>query len=126
MVGESKFIVCLGFSIKCLQTSELQRVWHSFKCIIEHPTNIQNTVKFVKQIQESSLTNSESSTEQNLITTLFDVNSLFTNIPVDFMTDLIINKIFDSNERKPFMTNKTTASYTVSLDYKMHYFQLQH
>ena len=35
MIGESKFTCCFGFSIKCLQTSALWRVWCSFKRAIK-------------------------------------------------------------------------------------------
>ena len=51
--------------------------------------------EFVKRIQESS-------SKQNSIMVSFDVKSLFTNISVDFVIDLILNKIYDSNLSKTF------------------------
>ena len=52
--------------------------------------------EFVKRIQESS-------TIQDLIMILFDIlKVLFTNISVDFMIDVILNKIYENNLRKIF------------------------
>ena len=61
----------------------------------QHPRNIEDTFEFVKRIQESS-------SKQNSIMVSFDVKSLFTNILVDFVIDLILNKIYDSNLSKTF------------------------
>ena len=61
----------------------------------QQPTNIRDTFEFVKRIQESS-------SKQNSIRVSFDVKSLFTNISVDFVIDLILNKIYESNLSKTF------------------------
>ena len=61
----------------------------------QNQLNMKGTFEFVKRIQESS-------SKQNSIMVSFDVKSLFTNISVDFVIELILNKIFDSNLSKTF------------------------
>ena len=61
----------------------------------QHPRNIKDTFDFVKRLQESS-------TKQNPIMVSFDVKSLFSNNSVDFVIDLILKKICDSNLSKTF------------------------
>ena len=78
------------FSYKC--ASWLNEILNPLR---QPPTNIKDTFEFVKRIQESSH-------KQNSIMVSFDVESLFTNIPVDFVIDLILNKIYDSNLSKTF------------------------
>ena len=78
------------FNYKC--ASWLNKILNPLR---QHPTNIKDMFEFDKQIQESSR-------KQNSIVVSFDVKSLFTKIPVDFVIDLILNKIYDSNLSKTF------------------------
>ena len=101
------------FNYKC--ASWLNEIFNPLR---QHPTNIKDTFEFVKPIQESS-------SKQNLIMLSFDVKSLFTNIPVDFVIDLILNKIYDSKLSKTFHGLTKRHLRTLSLDNKTHYFQFQ-
>ena len=78
------------FNYKC--ASWLNEILNPLR---QHPTNIKDTFEFVKRIQKSS-------SKPNSIMASFDVKSLFTNIPVDFVIDLFLNKIYDSNLSKSF------------------------
>ena len=78
------------FNYKC--ASRLNEIFNPLR---QHQTNIKDKFEFVKQIQESS-------TKQNSIMVSFDVKSLFTNIPVDFVIDLILSKIYHSDLSKTF------------------------
>ena len=78
------------FNYKC--ASWLNEILNPLR---QHPTNIKDTFEFVKRIQESS-------SKQNSIMVSLDVKSLLTNIPVNFVIDLILNKIYDSNLSKTF------------------------
>ena len=98
------------FNCKC--ASWLNEIFNPLR---QHPTNIKDTFEFVIRIQESS-------NKLNSILVSFDVKSLFTNVPVDFVIDLLLIKIYDRNLNSP-RTNKTTASNTVSLDNKTHCLQ---
>ena len=58
-----------------------------------HPTNLKDTFEFVERIQQVKFKN-------NSVMVSFDVKSLFTNIPVDFVTGLILNEIYGSDSTK--------------------------
>ena len=59
----------------------------------QHPTNLKDTFEFVEQMQQVKFKN-------NSIMVPFDVKSLFTNIPVDFVTDIILKEIYGSDSTK--------------------------
>ena len=79
------------FNCKC--ASWLNEILNPLR---QHQTNIKDTFDFIKRIQESS------SKQNSIMIVSFDVKSFFTNIPVDFVIDLIRNKIYDSNLSKTF------------------------
>jgi len=57
----------------------------------KHTTNIKDTFEFVERIQVGA----------NSVTVSFNVKSLFTNIPVDFVIEIILKEIYgDSSDKK--------------------------
>ena len=59
----------------------------------QHPTNLKDTFEFVDRMQQVKFKN-------NSVMVSFDVKSLFTNIPVDFVTDIILKEIYGSDSTK--------------------------
>ena len=55
----------------------------------EHPTNLKDSFTFVNNMKDKFL--------HNKVMVSFDVISLFTNIPVDYTIDLILDKLFDND-----------------------------
>ena len=59
----------------------------------QHPTNLKDTFEFVDRMQQVKFKN-------NSVMMSFDVKNLFTNIPVDFVTDIISKEIYGSDSTK--------------------------
>ena len=55
----------------------------------EHPTNLKDSFTFVDNMKDKFL--------HNKVMVSFDVISLFTNIPVDYTINLILDKLFDND-----------------------------
>ena len=55
----------------------------------EHPTNLKDSFIFVNNMKDKFL--------HNKVMVSFDVISLFTNIPVDYTINLILDKLFDND-----------------------------
>ena len=70
-----------------------------FKPFREHSTVLQDSFQFVNQI--SKIPNL-----QNKFLVSFDVKSLFTNIPLDFTLNLILDKLFIDQSTKIFGMNR--------------------
>ena len=61
----------------------------------QHPTNLKDIFEFVDRMQQVKFKN-------NSVMVSFDVKSLFTNIPVDFVTDIILKEIYGSDSTKKY------------------------
>ena len=59
----------------------------------QHSTNLKNAFEFVQRTQQVKFKN-------NSVMVSFDVKSLFTNIPVDFVTDINLREIYGSDSTK--------------------------
>ena len=59
----------------------------------QHPTNLKDTFEFVDRMQQVKFKN-------NFVMLSFDVKSLFTNIPVDFVAAIILKEIYGSDSTK--------------------------
>ena len=59
----------------------------------QHPTNLKDTFEFVDRMQLVKFKN-------NSVMASFDVKSLFTDILVDFVTDIILKEIYGSDSTK--------------------------
>ena len=57
----------------------------------DHPTNLKDDIQFVNEISKLSVNQSDQLAS-------YDVKSLFTNIPIEFVINLILEKIYDENQ----------------------------
>ena len=72
----------------------------SLKELRRHPSTAKDTFHFIKMIADHEL-------GCNHITCSCDVKNLFTNIPVDFTVNLILDKVFADKESKFHGLNRT-------------------
>ena len=64
-----------------------------FSELRRHPSTAKDTFEFLRIIADHEL-------DRNRLMCSFDVKSLFTNIPVDFTVNLILDKVFADIENK--------------------------
>ena len=67
----------------------------------DHPANLKDGIQFVNEISKLSINQSDQLAS-------FDVKSLFTNIPIEFVINLILEKIYDENHIDKFYGMKKT------------------
>ena len=81
------------FSIGILTYQCASWLSKSLKELRRHPSTEKDTFHFIKMIADHEL-------GCNHITCSFDVKNLFTNIPVDFTVNLIVDKVFADKKSK--------------------------